>query len=238
LDISIQSAITVVEVGSAISVIGVSLRSFACSYSTIREGAKVMQRTILLVRHGETEWNRARRYQGWSDSALTERGIAQAEAIGRALKSLPEAATAPLVASPIGRARRTAEIIHSHLGSTAPVQFDDRLREISLGSWEGLDRAELSTLAPGLFDDEDYYEWYFRTANGETYEGFSARIADWLGSAGEEPMIVVTHGIVTRVLRGLYAGLSRSAALRLPVPQDRIYRLADGLIDELSIDCE
>ena len=46
---------------------------------------------IYLVRHGETEWNRTRRYQGWSDSPLTERGLAQAEGIGRLLCSLPEA---------------------------------------------------------------------------------------------------------------------------------------------------
>jgi probable phosphoglycerate mutase len=67
--------------------------------------------TIFLVRHGETEWNRARRYQGWSDSALTEDGVAQAEAIGRRLRAVPEAAAAEIVASPTGRARRTAEII-------------------------------------------------------------------------------------------------------------------------------
>ncbi|MGC2414155.1 MAG: phosphoglycerate mutase family protein, partial [Stellaceae bacterium] len=47
--------------------------------------------TIFLVRHGETEWNRARRYQGWSDSPLTAHGIAQAEAIGQRLCALPEA---------------------------------------------------------------------------------------------------------------------------------------------------
>src|SRR5258708_35568968 len=159
-----------------------------------------MQRPILLVRHGETEWNRMRRYQGWSDSPLTERGIAEAQAIGRALASFPGAISASLVASPIGRARHTAEIIHSHLGGVMSVQFDDRLREISLGSWEGLDRAELSTRAPGIFDDDGHYEWYFRTPDGEPYEAFSARIADWLGSTGEAPLIVVTHGIVTRGL--------------------------------------
>ena len=77
--------------------------------------------TILLVRHGETEWNRTRRYQGWSDSPLTPRGLAQAEAIGRRLAGLPEAAGAAIVASPIGRASRTAEIIAEILhGVTFP----------------------------------------------------------------------------------------------------------------------
>src|SRR6188472_696792 len=79
-----------------------------------------MTGTMLLVRHGETEWNRARRYQGWCDSPLTALGIAQAEAIGHRLAALPEAAAAPIVASPIGRARRTAEIIAECLGRQDP----------------------------------------------------------------------------------------------------------------------
>jgi broad specificity phosphatase PhoE len=190
---------------------------------------------IYLVRHGETEWNRVRRYQGWSDSPLTERGLVQAEAIGHLLRDLPEAQSAELVASPIGRARHTAEIIRERLGRTAPLRFDDRLREISLGSWDGLDRAEIAALRPGIFDGDNYHEWYFATPDGESYEVFAGRIAAWLAEAADRPLIVVTHGIVTRVLRGLYAGLPRAAALRLLVPQDRIYRLADGAIEEIAV---
>jgi probable phosphoglycerate mutase len=191
-------------------------------------------RTILLVRHGETEWNRARRYQGWSDSPLTPQGVAQAEALGRRLAALPEAAAAEIVASPIGRARRTAEIIAECLGRKTAVRFDDRLREISLGSWDGLDRREIEARAPGLFaTDDGRWEWYFGTPDGETYDGFAGRIAGWLAELGDAPAIVVCHGIVTRVLRGLYAGLPRGEALRLAVPQDRIFRLAGGAIEEI-----
>jgi broad specificity phosphatase PhoE len=190
---------------------------------------------IYLVRHGETEWNRVRRYQGWSDSPLTERGLAQAEAIGRLLCRLPDAESAELVASPIGRARHTAEIIRDCLDRSESLRFDDRLREISLGSWDGLDRAEIAALRPGIFDGDNYHEWYFATPDGETYEGFAGRIAAWLAEAADRPLIVVTHGIVTRLLRGLYAGLPRTAALRLPVPQDRIFRLANGAIEEIAV---
>ena len=190
---------------------------------------------IYLVRHGETEWNLARRYQGWSDSPLTERGLAQAEAIGRLLRRLPDAQAAELVSSPIGRARHTAEIIRDCLDRSEPLRFDDRLREISLGSWDGLDRAEIAALRPGIFDGDNYHEWYFATPDGESYEVFAGRVAAWLAEAADWPLIVVTHGIVTRVLRGLYAGLPRAAALRLPVPQDRIFRLADGSIEEIAV---
>jgi len=191
---------------------------------------------IYLVRHGETEWNRARRYQGWSDSPLTEQGLTQAAAIGRLLCGLPEAKSAGLVASPIGRARRTAEIIRERLGHTAPLRFDDRLRELSFGSWDGFTRAEIAALRPGAFDDEQR-DWYFATPDGETYEVFAGRIGTWLAEAKIEdrPLIVVTHGVVTRILRGLYAGLPRAQAMRLPVPQDRIFRLAGGTIEEIAV---
>jgi broad specificity phosphatase PhoE len=194
----------------------------------------VTNATIFLVRHGETEWNRARRYQGWSDSPLTAHGVAQAKAIGRRLCALPDAMAAEIVASPIGRARRTAEIIAECLSRETIPRFDDRLKEISIGAWDGLHRDEIAALRPGIFD-HDYYEWYFRTPEGETYETFAARVAAWLADAGDGPLIVVTHGIVTRVLRGLYAGLPRAAALSLPVPQDRIFRLAGGRIEEIEV---
>ena len=192
--------------------------------------------TIFLVRHGETEWNRTRRYQGWSDSPLTDQGRAQAKAIGRLLSKLPEIGSADLVASPIGRARHTAEIIRECLGRSEPLRFDDRLRELSFGTWDGLTRAEIAALMPGAFDDERRDEWYFATPDGETYEVFAGRAGAWLAEAkaADRPLIVVTHGVVTRVLRGLYAGLPRAAAMRLPVPQDRIFRLAAGTIAEVS----
>ena len=188
--------------------------------------------TILLVRHGETEWNRARRYQGWSDSPLTARGIVQAEAIGHRLRALPEAAGAAIVASPIGRARHTAEIIAGVLERTAPPRFDERLREISLGSWDGLGRKEIRALMGAAFAE---FEWYFQTPDGESYDTFAGRIAAWLRELGDGPVIAVCHGVVTRVLRGLYAGLPRGEALCLPVPQDRIFRLAGGSIEEIAV---
>ena len=188
--------------------------------------------TIFLVRHGETEWNRARRYQGWNDSALTARGVAQAAAIGQRLRALSETADAEIVASPLGRARRTAEIIAEGLGRGAPPRLDDRLREISLGSWDGLRRADIRTRLGARFEE---FEWYFRTPDGESYDGFAGRIAGWLAEARDGPVIAVSHGVVTRVLRGLYASLPRADALRLSVPQDRIFRLTGGTIEDIVV---
>jgi broad specificity phosphatase PhoE len=189
--------------------------------------------TIFLVRHGETEWNRARRYQGWSDSPLTPEGIAQAEALGRRLAALPEAASAEIVTSPLGRARRTAAIISERLERVDPPRIDERLREISLGSWDGLGRKAVKARLGTAFVE---FEWYFDTPDGETYDRFATRVGAWLVDAKVSgvPIIAVCHGVVTRVLRGLYTGMPRAEALRLAVPQDRIFRLAVGRIEEIA----
>jgi broad specificity phosphatase PhoE len=192
--------------------------------------------SILLVRHGETEWNLERRYQGRLDSPLTERGIAQAHAVGRLVGSLPDALSVRIVASPLGRARRTAQIAREHLAAGPELVIDDRLREISVGSWDGLTYHDIAQRSPGIFDDEGRHEWYFRSPDGDTYEAFAGRVGEWLREAAEERLLVaVTHGIVSRVLRGLYAGLPREVALVLPVPQDKIFRLLGGVIEELPV---
>ena len=141
--------------------------------------------TILLVRHGETEWNLQRRFQGRFDSTLTERGIAQARTVGRLLSTLPEAAAAPIVASPQGRARRSAEIIRAKLGGAGALRIDERLREHSLGSWDGLTYREVEAGCPGIFDGEGRHEWYFRAPDGESYAALAARIGEWLGEQDE-----------------------------------------------------
>ena len=192
---------------------------------------------IYLVRHGETLSNIDGRYHGRLDSPLTERGVAQAQAIGRRLRLLPDARWAAIVASPQPRAQRTAELIHECLGASASrVQLDERLCEVSIGRWEGLREAEIVAVAPGTFEAAGRYEWCFSAPGGETYGVFEARIAQWLAETSDQACrIVVTHGIVARVLRGLYAGLSRSTALSLPIPQDRIYRLSEGNIKEIVV---
>jgi probable phosphoglycerate mutase len=191
---------------------------------------------ILLVRHGETEWNRERRIQGRFDSPLTERGVAQAHAIGRLVQKLPEAASARIVASPLGRATRTAGIIARHLPVRPELTIDRRLREISAGSWDGLTFRDIELRSPGTFDGDGRYEWNFRAPGGETYDSFAARVAEWLSEAVAAPFVIsVTHGVVSRVLRGLYASLPREIALTLPVLQDKIFRLSGGLIEELPV---
>ncbi|MBV8737148.1 MAG: histidine phosphatase family protein [Alphaproteobacteria bacterium] len=76
----------------------------------------------------------------------------------------------------------------------------------------------------------------FRAPDSESYAAFAGRVGDWLREQNDSiPVIVVAHGLVSRVLRGLYAGLPREAALLLPVPQDRIFRLSAGVIETFAV---
>ncbi len=95
---------------------------------------------------------------------------------------------------------------------------------------------DIAMRSPGIFDGDGRGEWYFRAPDGESYDAFAARIGEWLAEqSNPAPIIVVAHGLVSRVLRGLYAGLPRAVALTLPVPQDRIYRLSNGAIEEFRV---
>lgn len=191
---------------------------------------------IYLVRHGETEFNRERRIQGHVDSPLTEKGVRQARAVGRLLADLiGDPAGWRIVSSPLGRARATAEIVAGILEGPA-VEFDDRLKEMSWGPFDGRLRGELEAEYPETFGRTG---WAFDAGVGETYEQVAARIGAWLAELPREPerrVIAVSHGVSGRVLRGLYADLPRTVAGQQDVPQDAVYRLWSGNIGR--IDCE
>lgn len=92
---------------------------------------------LLLVRHGEVPSNREFRYVGSSDEPLAEAGVRQAESLAAALASLP---VSTVYTSPLRRAEETARRIA--VARNVPLRLEERLREQSFGSWEGLTRAE------------------------------------------------------------------------------------------------
>jgi probable phosphoglycerate mutase len=192
---------------------------------------------IYLCRHGQTEFNRQHRLQGQMESDLTPLGRLQAAAMADLLHDLiARDPPAPwrIVASPLRRAKATAQIIGARLGLA--VEFDARLMEIRVGAWEGQLRADLARDNPDLFATP---EWFFAAPGGETYDDVMARVGGWLAEQAPEPerrLIVVSHGVAGRLLRGAYAGLPRQTILGLDVPQDALYRLSAGQLDRFA--CE
>jgi probable phosphoglycerate mutase len=184
-----------------------------------------------LLRHGETEWNVAERYQGKLDSPLTARGVAQAERCARCLASVG-IDVQQLFASPLGRARQTTSILTS-VGKFPPTIWDSRLAEVSLGSWDGLTHIDIDAQWPRLLDGTTPFDWFFRSPDGESYDTAVDRVTRWLDEL-QGVVVAVSHGLIGRVIRGAYLGLSREASLCLPVPQDVIWRLADGHVDAIA----
>ena len=137
--------------------------------------------TILLARHGETEWNRDGRFQGHADPSLTELGRTQAGALA---ELLGDEAFDAVYASDLRRAYETAEIVGSRLG--LPVEQEAGLREIDVGSWQGLTRIEI-----------DGAEW-----DGESYEQHRRRVLEALRQIAdrhpEGRVLVVAHGGTVR----------------------------------------
>ncbi|HEY2710303.1 MAG TPA: histidine phosphatase family protein [Caulobacteraceae bacterium] len=194
---------------------------------------------IYLVRHGQTEFNREGRFQGGRDSPLTPVGEAQADAFGRLLAGLTGAAT-PIVCSPLGRTRATAERLRAAGGFTSEIVLDPRLAEIGMGAWDGLTWPEIVALRPPFDVEAAPRDWFMRSPDGETYDEFAARLADWIYDYSDRPgpVIAVSHGISGKVLRGLYAGVDKEAGLSEHSPQDAIFRLHDGRIDRFECAAE
>lgn len=191
---------------------------------------------IYLLRHGETVANREGRLQGRGDSPLTLRGVAQMRAVAALLADeIVEPDRFAVVSSPLGRARRSAAIVCQAL-DLAPdaVTCDTRLAECGFGQWEGLRVAEVEAAAPGAWARRDADRWTFVPPGGESYAMVAERVGDWLGEqAPQARLIVVCHGAVSRVLRGLYAALPPAEAVRLTQEQTNLYRLSAGRIETL-----
>jgi broad specificity phosphatase PhoE len=191
--------------------------------------------SLFLVRHGETEWNLVPRIQGRSDSSLTRRGEDQARAAGALLRRMIGRRPVALLSSPLGRARRTAEIIAAELGlSSAAIDIEPRLAEVSWGSWEGLSRAEIEAAVPDGWRRVQS-EWDFVPDGAESYPRAAERFAAWLEEMrGRGPAVAVTHGIASCILRGLAQGLSGAESLALERPQDALFRIEGGRVERLD----
>ena len=188
------------------------------------------QGEIYLVRHGETEWNAAGRFQGKLDSRLTKRGLAQAEAYGRQLAAVAADIDA-LVASPLGRVRETTAIIKS-FGEFPEAQWEPRIAEISIGSWDGLTHVDIDAQWPGRLKETTPFDWFFRSPDGESYDAAMARVDQWLGGL-QGTVLAVSHGLIGRLIRATYHTLSKDDALGLPVPQNVLWRLARGQVEPI-----
>jgi len=186
---------------------------------------------IYFLRHGETDWNRERRIQGQIDIALNARGRDQAGKMAAKLAEvMPAIDGFDLYSSPLMRARQTMAAVLAAYGlSETAVMHDERLKELSFGDFEGRPWSDVHALgiAPEV-RPEAYHDW--RPARGESYADGRVRVGEWLESL-QGPAIVVAHGGISRILRGLVFGLAKREIVQLKVPQDRFFRIEAGGLD-------
>jgi broad specificity phosphatase PhoE len=179
--------------------------------------------TVVLARHGETEWNRAGRRQGQLDSPLTERGLAQARAVAEVVAALPLDA---IFASPLGRAAATAALCSERTG--LPVTTLAELAEVHHGRMAGLTAEDIERLFPGEFDrrSRDKYRWRF--PGGESYADADRRVGKALacvGAAHSWCPLIVSHEMIGRMLRRHLLAADPLTALAWRQPHDVIYRI-------------
>jgi broad specificity phosphatase PhoE len=166
---------------------------------------------ILLVRHGETDWNRENRFQGHADPPLNDAGRAQAAELTARLAGERLAA---IYSSPLARAFETAEIVGKAQGlEPVPVEH---LREVDVGSWQGLTRSEVELRYP-----EQFLRWTGHGQgweDGETYEEMGSRVIaglQELATAHEgERILAVTHGGPIRAALARANGTDHAEARR------------------------
>lgn len=169
---------------------------------------------VLMLRHGQTDWNDAGRFQGSADIPLNAAGLEQAR---QAAELMVDEGVSAIVSSDLQRAATTAQILGERLG--LPVRLDPRLQEINVGQWEGLTPQEIA--------DRDPQHWIPLTqgrdgrhsATGETATGSGRRVADAVAEYAaslteEDTLVVVGHGLTTRVAAMLLIGLGYPDAHR------------------------
>ena len=196
-------------------------------------GAPALVAPLYLLRHGETQWNTERRMQGTRNSDLTDRGRAQARAMGRALHAELARVPGPTVflRSPLGRVRETSEIVGRELGLDPGGWRDDpRLVELGYGAWEGFSWPEIEVTHPTALADWRADPHGFVPPGGETHLELRARSAAVLSeiAASATRTVVVGHGVSGAVVRGLNLGLDARAMFVLEKPQDAFFRLLAG----------
>ena len=190
-------------------------------------------RTIYYIRHGETAWNAAGRFQGTRDIPLNELGRSQAVAAGEILAGLlardgHAAASLPYVASPLCRARLTMELVRDALKlPAADYHVDDRLREIAYGQWEGLTLPEMQLHDAATFASRNLDKWGIAAPAGESYAGVTLRMREWFESLPADT-VTVAHGGTMRALMVALGVASPPEAAETPIEQGVVYVFRDG----------
>lgn len=163
--------------------------------------------TLYITRHGETVWNTEKRMQGWLDSDLTETGERNALSLG---KRLEEVELTAIFSSPSNRTKRTAELLQGI--RDIPVFYDENLKEINVGEWEGKTLSSIKEMYPLQFDSFWNTPHLYTPVGGETFEQTRKRTIQFLENIKKQyksgNVLVVTHSVVIKCLYTIFKNTS------------------------------
>lgn len=189
--------------------------------------------TIYYIRHGETEWNALGRLQGVQDIPLNALGRTQSVHAGHVLADLlardrQSASSIGFVASPLGRARQTMELVRGTMKlPLSGYAIDDRLREIGYGNWEGWTLDQAQAKDPDLFARRLADKWTVSPIGGETYVSVQARMSEWYRGLKADT-VAVAHGGTARALMVELGFKSPEDAADLKIEQGAVYVFSDN----------
>ena len=176
-----------------------------------------MTTRLILIRHGETEWNVEGRYQGQADPPLNQRGLAQAHQLAQKLRGV---GLDVLYSSPLRRALQTAQILAEAL--EVSLHTEPRLMEIHQGEWQTLLYTEIAARYPELFDRWQTEPWTVTLPGGENIAQVQERVyaaVDEILSRHEGQCIgMVAHRLPITLLKIRYQGLDPDVVRTLQLP--------------------
>ena len=195
--------------------------------------------TLILIRHGESEWNRAGRIQGQINSPLTDLGINQAKAIRDYLSGIIINQQLEIYTSPLDRALQTAEIIAQGIDyPSSKIIIEERLNDFNLGEISGtFGWDKVAEIFPEQAKLRLEDPMRFHPSGGESGAAFEARLRSLLEELmGDGTLkLMVSHGIVNKFIRGILKNLSGKEMVELGESQNTIYRLEQGEEIEIKI---
>ncbi len=195
--------------------------------------------TLILVRHGESEWNRAGRIQGQVNSPLTDLGISQAIAISNYLSGIFINQELKIYTSPLDRAIQTAKIIAQGIDCFgSELIIEERLNDFNLGEISGtFGWDKVAEIFPEQAKLRLQDPMRFHPSGGESGADFEARLRSLLEDLMDDGTLklMVSHGIVNKFIRGILKNLSGKEMINLGESQNTIYRLEQGEEKEIKI---
>ena len=172
---------------------------------------------LILIRHGETEWNVEGRYQGQADPPLNQNGILQAHALANKISSIH---LDIIYSSPLKRARQTAEILIEYL--EIPLILESRFMEIDQGEWQTKLRSEIESSYPDLFRQWETVPWDVTPPNGEHLTQVQERVIkavkDIINRHPDQSVGILSHRIPIALMKLNFQKLDPDIIRTLELP--------------------